>query len=55
MARDQAQPKPTFTRSTVTPKEDPLACEMWLTGEVDHGPAEEADDAERLLLEERQR
>ena len=55
MSRKQAKTTPIITSAVVKLKEDSLACEMWLTGDVDHGPAEEADDAERLLLEERQR
>jgi hypothetical protein len=55
MLEKQAKATPTVARSTALPKEDPLACEMWLTGDVDHGPAEEADDAERLFLEKRHR
>jgi hypothetical protein len=55
MSRKQAKAKPTASRPAVKPKEDPLAYEMWLTGEVDHGPVEERGAAEELLLEELQR
>jgi hypothetical protein len=55
MSRKQAKTTPTVARPSVKPKEDPLAYEMWLTGEVDHGPVEERGAAERLLLEELQR
>ena len=55
MARKQAKSIPTVARPAVKPNEDPLAYEMWLTGEVDHGPVEERGAAEGLLLEELQR
>jgi hypothetical protein len=55
MSRKQAQTNPTAFRSAVKPKEDKLAYEMWLTGEVEHGPAEKRGAAEGLLLEELQR
>jgi hypothetical protein len=55
MARKQAKATPTVARPSVKPKEDPLAYEMWLTGEVEHGPVEERGAAEGLLLEELQR
>lgn len=57
MTRKQTKPKakPTVSRPAAKPKEDPLAYEMWLTGEVDHGPVEERGAAEGLLLEELQR
>lgn len=55
MSRKQAKTKPTTSRPAVKPKEDPLAYEMWLTGEVDHGPVGERGAAEGLLLEELQR
>lgn len=55
MSRKQAKTKSTGARSTGKPKEDPLAYEMWLTGEVEHGPVEERGAAEGLLLEELQR
>ena len=32
-----------------------MAYEMWLTGEVEHGPVKERGAAEGLLLEELQR
>ena len=53
----QKQPKTTSTiaRPAVKPEEDPLAYEMWLTGEVDHDPVEERAAAEGLLREELQR
>ena len=57
MSRKQTKTKtkPTASRPPVKPKEDPLAYEMWLTGEVDHGPVEERGAAEGLLLQELQR
>ena len=55
MARNQAKTIPAVARPAVKPKEDPLAYEMWLTGEVDHGPVEERAAAEGLLLDELQR
>ena len=55
MSRKQAKTKPAAPGPPVKPKEDPLAYEMWLTGEVDHGPVEERGAAEGLLLEELQR
>jgi hypothetical protein len=55
MSQKQANTKPAASRSAVKPKEDPLAYEMWLTGEVAHGPVEERGAAEGLLLEELQR
>ena len=55
MSRKQAKTKPTASRSAVKPEKDPLAYEMWLTGEVEHGPVEERGAAEWLLLEELQR
>lgn len=41
MSRKQAKTKPTASRPVGKPKEAPLAYEMWLTGEVEHGPVEE--------------
>jgi hypothetical protein len=55
MARKQTKTKRTASSSAVKPEDDPLAYEMWLTGEVDHGPVEERGAAEGLLLEELQR
>ena len=55
MSQKQTKRKPTASRPPVKPKEDPLAYEMWLTGEVEHGPVEERGAAEGLLLEELQR
>ena len=55
MARNQAKTKPAASRPAVKLEKDPLAYEMWLTGEVDHGPVEERGAAEGLLLEELQR
>ena len=55
MARKQPKTTPTVARPAVKPEEDPLAYEMWLTGEVDHGLVEERGAAEGLLLEELQR
>ena len=55
MSQKQTKNKPTASRPPVKQKEDPLAYEMWLTGEVDHGPVEERGAAEGLLLEELQR
>lgn len=55
MSRSQAKTKPTASRPARRSDEDPLAYEMWLTGEVDHGPVEERGAAEGLLLEELQR
>jgi hypothetical protein len=55
MSQKQAKMKPTAARPAAKPEEDPLAYEMWLTGEVDHGPVEERGAAEGLLLEELQR
>jgi hypothetical protein len=50
MSRDQAKTKPTVAGPSVKPKEEPLVYEMWLTGEVEHGPVEERGAAEGLLL-----
>lgn len=55
MSQQHAKTKPVASRPAVKPKEDPLAYEMWLAGEVDHGPVEERGAAEGLLLEELQR
>jgi hypothetical protein len=55
MARKEAKTISTVVRPAVKPKEDPLAYEMWLTGEVDHGSVEERVAAEGLLLDELQR
>jgi hypothetical protein len=55
MARKQAKTIPAVARPTIKPEQDPLAYEMWLTGEVDHGAMEERSAAEGLLLEELQR
>lgn len=55
MARKQAKTTRTSSRPAVEPEKDPLAYEMWLTGEVEHGPVEERGAAEGLLLEELQR
>jgi hypothetical protein len=55
MSRKQAKTKATVSRPRVKAEEDPLAYEMWLTGEVEHGPVEERAAAEGLLLEELQR
>ena len=55
MARKQAKTPPTASRPSLKPKEDSLAYEMWLTGEVNHGPVKERGAAEGLLLEELQR
>lgn len=55
MSRKQAKTNPTASRPAVKPEEDKLAYEMWLTGEVDHGPVAERGAAEGLLLEELQR
>jgi hypothetical protein len=55
MSRKQTKTKPTASRPPVKPEEDPLAYEMWLTEEVDHGPVEERGAAEGLLLKELQR
>ncbi|MEO8339984.1 MAG: hypothetical protein ABI604_09745 [Nitrospirota bacterium] len=55
MSQKQPNMKPTVARPAVNPEEDPLAYEMWLTGEVDHGSVEERGAAEGLLLEELQR
>ena len=54
MAWDQAKTTPAVARPSVKPKEDPLTYEMWLTGEVEHGPVEEQGAAEGLFLEELQ-
>jgi hypothetical protein len=51
MLRKQAKTKPTASRPAVKPEEGPLAYEMWLTGEVEHGPVEDRGAAEGLLLE----
>jgi len=55
MSRKQTTSRPTVSRPTVKPKKDPLAYEMWLTGEVKNGPVEVRGAAEGLLLEELQR
>jgi len=55
MSRKKAKTTPTVARPAVKPTEDPLAYEMWLTGDVDHGPVEERGAAEGLVLEARQR
>jgi hypothetical protein len=55
MTRKQIKTKSTVCRPVVIPEKDPLAYEMWLTGEVEHGPVEERGAAEGLLLEELQR
>ena len=55
MSQKQPNMQPTAGRPAVKPKEDPLAYEMWLTGEVEHGPVEERGAAEGLLLKELQR
>jgi hypothetical protein len=55
MSRKQTKTKLMSSRSAVKPEEDPLAYEMWLTGEVEHGPVDERGAAEGLLLEELQR
>jgi hypothetical protein len=55
MSQKQAKAKLTVTRPAVKPEEDSLEYEMWLTGEVEHGPVEERGAAEGLLLEELQR
>ena len=57
MSRKQTktETKPTASRPAAKPIEDPLAYEMWLTGEVDHGQVEERGAAEGLFLEELQR
>jgi hypothetical protein len=55
MARKQSKTKPTASRPAGKLEEDPLAYEMWLTGEVEHGPVGEQGAAEGLLLEELQR
>ena len=55
MSRKQAKTKRTAPRAAGKPKETPLAYEMWLTGEVEHGPVAERGAAEGLLLEELQR
>ena len=55
MSRKQAKTKATVSRPTVKPEEDPLAYEMWLTGEVEHGPVQERAAAEGLLHREFQR
>ncbi len=51
----QAKTTPTAPCPSVKPEEDPLAYEMWLSGEVDHGPVGARGAAEGLLLEELQR
>ena len=55
MSRKQAKTNPTASRPAVKPQEDTLAYEMWLTGEVEHGPVEDRGTAEGLLLKELQR
>jgi len=55
MAQKQNKTKPTTVRPAAKPEEDPLAYEMWLTGEIEHGLVEERGAAEGLLLEELQR
>lgn len=55
MARKQTQTKPTGSRLATKPEKDPLAYEMWLTDEAEHGPVEEREAAEDLLLSELQR
>ncbi|HXN07456.1 MAG TPA: hypothetical protein VN944_10380 [Nitrospiria bacterium] len=47
--------KPTDSSPAVNRKKDPLAYEMWLTGEVKNGPVEERAAVEGLLLNELQR
>jgi hypothetical protein len=54
MSGKQAKTTPTAPCPSVKPEEDPLAYEMWLTGEFDHGPVEERGAAEGFLLEELQ-
>ncbi len=54
MSQKPAKKKSTTSRPTAK-TEDPLAYEMWLTGEVEHGPVEERGAAEGLLLKELQR
>ncbi|MHB8483417.1 MAG: hypothetical protein ACYDBV_11900 [Nitrospiria bacterium] len=55
MSQKKTNTKQTVSRPAVKSEEDPLAYEMWLTGQVEHGPVEERGAAEGLLLEELQR
>ncbi len=55
MLRKQAKTKPTAAGRTAEREEDPLAYEMWLTDEAEHGPVEERGAAADLLLSELQR
>gem|GEM_PF-1758735 len=61
MSRKRAQTKSTASRPAIKPEENQLAYELWLareeiwlTSEVEHGPVEERDAAEDLLLVELQ-
>jgi len=55
MSRKQAKTKPTTSHPADKREEDPLAYEMWLTEQVEHGPVENRGAAEGLLLAELQR
>ncbi|NGZ59272.1 MAG: hypothetical protein CV081_02050 [Nitrospira sp. LK265] len=55
MSRKQARTKSTTSLPAANRDEDPLAYEMWLTDEAEHGPVEEREAAEDLLLSELQR
>lgn len=55
MPRKQAKAKPTSSGPAAEREDDPLAYEMWLTDEAEHGPVEERGAAEDLLLSELQR
>lgn len=55
MSRKQAKTRPAASRAATRREEDPLAYEMWLTREVEHGSVEERGAAEDLLLAELQR
>ncbi|WHZ14377.1 MAG: hypothetical protein OJF52_001215 [Nitrospira sp.] len=55
MSQKQTKKKSAASPPPVKQKEDPLAYEMWLTGEIEHGPVEERGAAEGLLLKELQR
>jgi len=55
MSRKQAKTKPTASHPAGKREEDPLAYEMWLTEQAEHGPVENRGAAEDLLLAELQR
>jgi hypothetical protein len=50
MTRKQIKTKSTVSRPVVIPEKDPLAYEMWLIGEVEHGPVEERGAEEASYL-----